>query len=142
MSADTSAMEAARLLADHGLPGLIVVDAERRPTAVLPGSQVLRAIIPRYVQDDPALARVFDEDHADKLCERLAGKRVADLIEPDRRPPPIVDANATAMEIASVMASAHSPVVAVSDDTHRTNAPMIGVITVAQLLTRLLPAQP
>lgn len=142
MTPDTSAMEAARLLAEHRLPGLIVIDAQHRPTAVLPASQLLRAIIPRYIRDDPALARVFDESHADKLCEQLAGKRVADLIEPDRKPPPIVDANATAVEIASVMASAHSPVVAVSDDAHRTDAPMIGVVTAAQLLTRLLPGQP
>jgi hypothetical protein len=51
-----------------------------------------------------------------------------------------VDADATAVEIASVMASSRSPVVAVSDDAHRTDAPMIGVITVSRLLTRLLSA--
>ncbi|MEU5880037.1 CBS domain-containing protein [Spirillospora sp. NPDC047279] len=135
---DSSALEAARLLAEHRLPGLIVVDETGRPLAVLPSSQLIRSIIPGYVQDDPALARVFDEEHADRLCASLAGKRVADLLPKDRTPPPTVDANATAMEIASVMAATRSPVVAVSGDPHRSDAPMIGVVTASQLLDRLL----
>ncbi|GAA2113265.1 CBS domain-containing protein [Actinomadura alba] len=139
VTADSSALEAARLLAEHRLPGLIVVDADRRPMAVLPGSQLLRAIIPRYVQDDPALARVYDETHADQLCAKLADELVADLLPKDRTPPPIVDANATAIEIASIMAATRSPIVAVADDPRRTDAPMIGAITVAGLLTHLLP---
>ncbi|GLZ05566.1 hypothetical protein Acsp03_30320 [Actinomadura sp. NBRC 104412] len=137
---DSAAMEAARLLAEHRLPGLIVVDERRHPKAVLPGSQLLRAVIPGYVQDDLALARVYDEGHADKLTESLRGKTVADVLPrtADRTPPPVVDADATAMEIASVMAAARSPVVVVTGDAHRTDAPMIGVITVSRLLTRLL----
>ncbi|WP_242894576.1 CBS domain-containing protein [Actinomadura litoris] len=138
---ETSALDAARLLAAGRLPGLIVVDAERRPTAVLPGSRLLGSMIPRYVQDDPALARTYDERHADRLCQRLEGRRVADLLPTDGTPPPIVDAQATVMEIASVMAGARSPVVAVSDDPRGTDAPMLGVITVADLLGRLLPPE-
>lgn len=137
---DSSAVEAARLLARHRLPGLIVLDDERRPQAVLPGSQLLRFVIPRYVQDDPNLARVYDEQHADLLCAGLAGRRVADLLPRDRTPPPVVDAQATAMEIASVMARAHCPLVAVASDPRRTDGPMIGVVTVSQLLDQLLPA--
>ena len=130
---DSDAMEAARLLTEHMLPGLIVVDDERRPLAVLPGSQLLRFVIPRYVQEDPALARVYDELHADQLCAKLAGKRVADVLPDDHRPPPVVKADANAMEIATLMAGAHTPLVAVTD------GPMIGVITVPRLLERLLP---
>ncbi|WUI01429.1 CBS domain-containing protein [Spirillospora sp. NBC_00431] len=136
---DSSAADAARLLAENGLPGLIVVDEQRHPKAVLPGSQLLRFVIPHYVHDDPALARVYDERHADKLCEQLKGKSVADLLGHERTPAPVVDADATAMEIASVMARAHSPIVAVCDDARHTNAPLIGVVTVAHLFTRLLP---
>ena len=54
---DTDALEAARILADARLPGLIVLDDAGQPYTVLPGSQVLRFIVPSYVQDDPALAR-------------------------------------------------------------------------------------
>jgi CBS domain-containing protein len=139
VSPDSRAIDAARLLAEHNLPGLIVVDERRRPKAVLPGSQLLRFVIPQYVQDDPALARVYDESHADRLCEELAGKRVSDLLGHERTPAPVVDAQATVMQIASVMARSHSPVVAVCDDAHGTDAPLIGVVTVAQLFTRLLP---
>jgi hypothetical protein len=35
------------------------------PFTILPGTQVLRLAVPRYCQDDPALARVVDEAHAD-----------------------------------------------------------------------------
>lgn len=138
MTPDSSALEAARLLAEHLLPGLIVVDDKRHPLAVLPGSQLLRFVIPRYVQDDPNLARVYDEFHADQLCAKLAGKRVADVLPDDHRPPPIVDADATAMEIATLMANTRSPLVAVADTDHA-DAPMIGVITVPRLLKPLLP---
>ncbi|URN07299.1 CBS domain-containing protein [Actinomadura madurae] len=139
---ESSALDAARLLAGHRLPGLLVVDAENRPVAVIPGSQLLRYTIPHHVRDDPALARVYDERHADQLCSRLAGKHVTDLLAEERMPLPVVDADATAMEIASVMAAARSPVVAVSGEADRTDAPMIGVITASHLLDRLLPTAP
>nr|WP_276514222.1 hypothetical protein [Actinomadura citrea] len=76
------------------------------------------------------------------LCARLGEKRVADLLVEGRRALPVVDADATVMEIASVMAADRSPVVAVSGEADRTDAPMIGVITVAHLLDRLLPDPP
>nr|WP_276515191.1 hypothetical protein [Actinomadura coerulea] len=76
------------------------------------------------------------------LCARLGEKSVADLLGEDRKALPVVDADATVMEIASVMAADRSPVVAVSGEADRTDAPMIGVITVAHLLDRLLPDRP
>ncbi|MGI8334329.1 CBS domain-containing protein [Actinomadura scrupuli] len=135
---DTSALEAARLLADRRLPGLIVVDDRDHPVAVLPGSQLLRLIIPRYVQDDPALARVLDEAHADRLCDILAGKTVADLLPKDRTPLPVAAPDDTVMEIAALMAAQRSPLVAVVEADSKT-APLLGAISVAQLLARLLP---
>ncbi|TDD35273.1 CBS domain-containing protein [Actinomadura sp. KC06] len=83
---DSSAAEAARLLAENGLPGLIVVDERHHPKAVLPGTQLLRSVIPHYVRDAPTLARVYDEGHADRLCAHLAGKSVADLLGHERTP--------------------------------------------------------
>ncbi|MEU8341204.1 CBS domain-containing protein [Actinomadura meyerae] len=138
---DDSAMDAARLLAAQGLPGIVVVDGRRRAVAVLPGSRLVRQIVPPHVRDDAALARVYDERHADRLCAPLAGRTVADLLEPEGAPLPVVDPGATVMEIASVMAGARSPLVAVSDDErHPEKGAVIGVITAAHLLERVLPA--
>lgn len=140
---DSDARDAARLLVERRLPGLIVVDADQHPVAVLPGSQILRFVVPRYVQDDPTLAHVYGERQADQLCAKLAGRTVKELL-PDNAPQlPVVDGDATAMEIAALMAGARSPLVAVveSKNGKTKNAPMIGAITVADLLERLLPAR-
>lgn len=133
---DDRALDAARLLAEHGLPALVVVDARGRPVAVLPGSRLLRRLIPRYVRDDPNLAHVYDEEHADRLGARLAEQTVADLLRDDESPLPVVDGDATVMEIACVMDQARSPVVAVRE---RGGEAMIGAVAVPRLLTRLLP---
>ncbi|MCG5219942.1 CBS domain-containing protein [Streptosporangium sp. KLBMP 9127] len=132
---DSDALDAARLLAEQRLVGLIVVDADGRPQAVLPGSQFLRIAVPQYVQSDPALARVVDERHADRMCTTLAGKRVRDVLPDEKLKPAIVDPDATALEIAALMTQSHTPLVAVMDGTD-----YLGAITASGLLRRLLNA--
>ncbi|HEY0688871.1 MAG TPA: hypothetical protein VGD71_07500 [Kribbella sp.] len=39
----------------------MVTAADGSPYTVLPASQVVRFLVPSYVQDDPSLARVIDE---------------------------------------------------------------------------------
>jgi len=73
---DSDALDAARMLAEHRLPGIVVTDSSERPYAVLPASQVVRFIVPRYVQDDPALAGVLNESVADRAADKLSGKTV------------------------------------------------------------------
>jgi CBS domain-containing protein len=131
---DDDAAAAARLLAERRLPGLVVLDADGLPHSVLPGSQVLRFVIPGYVQDDPMLARVYDERHADALTAKLAGVPVRTLLRAERTEPPIVDGKATSVEIAAVMARLHSPLVAVLE-----RGRYLGVVTVGRLLERMLP---
>jgi len=136
VSLDTDAMEAARLMAREQLPGLIVCKVDGQPYTVLPGSQILRFLVPRYVQDDPRLARVYDEKASDQLCAELRHSTVRDLL-PDRQDIdeiPIVDGDATTIEVAAVMARVHSPVVAVVEDDD-----VLGAITVRRLLDHLLP---
>jgi len=136
VSLDTVALEAARMLSRERLPGLIVCDSEGRPYTVLPGSQVLRFLVPRYVQDDPRLARVYDEKASDALCAKLTDTTVRDLL-PDKRDVdeiPVVDHDATTIEVAAVMARTHSPVVAVVEGDQ-----VLGAITVRRLLDHLLP---
>lgn len=135
---DTPAAEAVRVLTEHDRPGLIVVDDNEHPIAILPGSQVLRMLIPRYVQEDPTLARVLDEAFADKMYEALGDKSVHDLMPQDKVPMPVVAPDDTVLEIAAIMASNRSPLVAVVEERSKT-APLIGAISASQLLGRILP---
>jgi len=137
VTADTNALAAARLLSRERLPGLIVIDDARHPFTVLPGSQVLRYLVPQYVQDEPPLARAYDEKASDELCAKLTTSTVGDLLpaKPDLDELPVVDHDATTIEVAAVMARTHTPLVAVVDDDGR----LVGGVTVRQLLNRLLP---
>ena len=130
---DTSALEAARLLAGNDLPGLIVVDRQGRPKTILAGTQVLRMAIPRYCIDDPTLARVIDEEHADRFLLDLADRTVAELLPKDPGELPIVGPQATVLEIAALMARARTPLVAVVAERQ-----MLGAITLDALLDRML----
>ncbi|MEV0646427.1 CBS domain-containing protein [Phytomonospora sp. NPDC050363] len=130
---ETLAIEAARLLAGQDLPGLIVVDDEGLPSKVLPGTQVLRMAVPGYCQDDPVLARVIDESEADLFLRELGERTVGDGLDEADRELPVVDGEATVLEIASVMAASRSPLVAVVEDGR-----MLGAISLDALLDRVL----
>ena len=128
-SLDSDALEAARLLATHRLPGMVVTDERGWPHSVLGASQVVRFLVPSYVQDDPSLAAVLDEPFADRVADRLAGTPVRKLL-PERRPElPAVEADDTIVEVAAVMARMRSPLVAVVD-----RGSLVGVITASRLL--------
>jgi CBS domain-containing protein len=129
----TAAVEAARLLAVQNLPGLIVVDPRGRPSTILPGTQVLRMAVPRYCQDDPALARVVDEAAADVFLQELGDRTVAEVLPEQPRELPVVDPDATVLEIAALMARTRTPLVAVVDD-----GVLLGAVTLDVLLDRLV----
>lgn len=139
MRPDDSALAAARLIAARGLPGIAVVDAGGRPVAVLPASQVLRFVVPDYVQEDPPLARVMDEAGAERLClESLVGERVGDLLPDGGRRVELaaVEGDATVLECAAVMARLRSPLLVVVEDGR-----VHGLLTAAHLLEVVLPAE-
>jgi len=131
---DSDALEAAQLMAERKLPGIVVCHGDGSPHTILPGSQVLRFVIPRYVQDDEALARVIDEQTADEMFGGLAGKKVRDLLPKKEYELPVAKGEDTVMEVAALMARAHSPLVAVIEDGR-----LLGCVTVARLLERYLP---
>jgi CBS domain-containing protein len=135
---DTPAADALRVLTEHDRPGLIVVDDNEHPIAILPGSQVLRMLIPSYVQDDPTLARVLDEAFADRMYQALTDKTVHDLMPRDKVPLTVVAPDDTVLEIAAIMAANRSPLVAVVEERNKT-APLIGAISASQLLGGILP---
>jgi CBS domain-containing protein len=131
---DDDALDAVRMMAEQRLPGIVVCEPSGRPTRILPGSQVLRFVIPRYVQDEAALARVISERASDRLLGELVGTKVRDVLSQ----PPDVDlavANPddTVLEIAVLMARTHSPLVAVVEDDL-----LVGCVTLPRLLDVLL----
>ncbi len=135
---DDPAWDAARLIATHRLPGIAVVDKDGRPVTVLPAAQVLRWVVPAYIQDDPVLARLLDEVASDELCaEGLTGKRVRDLLPPKGKRVELadVDGDATVVECAAEMARLSSPLLVVVDEGGHVH----GLLTASHLLEKLLP---
>ncbi|HEX4817619.1 MAG TPA: CBS domain-containing protein [Nonomuraea sp.] len=131
---DSPALEAARLLAERDLPGLIIVDDAGRPRSILPGTQVLRLAVPPYCQDDPNLARVVDEAHADLFLRRLDGKTVRECLPAQPKELPVADGKATVLELAALMARTRSPLAAVVDADGR----LTGAVTLQSLMDNAL----
>ncbi len=130
---DSGALEAARLLAEHRLPGIVVTDAKGNPFAVLPASDVVNFIVPTYVQDDPSLAGVLNESMADRCADKLSGKTVRDVLPKHILEVPAAKADDTIIEVAAVMARHHSPLIAVMEE-----GKLRGVITASRLLAAAL----
>ena len=128
---DDPVSKAVQLMVVNRLPGVIVVDASDRPVAVLPGTQVLRLTIPESYRDDPALVRTVDEIHADNLT-------VGDCLPNPVPKPATVAPDATLLEVATVMATKRSPLIAVVDRGGR----LTGAVTLERLLTSLAVAGP
>ena len=133
VSVDSDALDAARLLAEHRLPGIVVTDNSGKPFAVLPASQVVRFIVPQYVQDDPSLAGVLDESMADRAASKLGGKSVRSVLPDHLTNVPSADVDDTIIEVAAVMARLRSPLMAVVKDDK-----LFGVITASRLLAAAL----
>lgn len=133
VTVDSDALDAARLLAEHRLPGLVVTDVAGKPYAVLPAYQVVRLIVPGYVQDDPALAGVLNETMADRAAEKLSGKTVRDMLPKHLHAVPSAHADDTIIEVAASMVRLRSPLIAVVK-----NGELHGVITASRLLAAAL----
>ncbi|MEW5530630.1 CBS domain-containing protein [Streptomyces virginiae] len=141
VTTDDPAVDAARLLAEQNLPALLVLDTDGIPYAVVPGSQVVGQLVPEYVMEDPLLAAVIDERHADALAEGLAGRTVAEWLPRRTFKPLYVGPDAGVLQIAAVMARAHVPLVAVVErDGGAERGSLVGVVTAAALMRHFLAA--
>jgi CBS domain-containing protein len=128
----TPALDAFRVMAERGLPGIVVRGRGGAPYTVLPASQVLRVCIPEFVRENPALARVYDEKAADHIADKLAGKTVADVMPDGPSVLRRVNADDTLIEVAATMATSHTPLVVVERGDE-----VLGVITARRLLQAL-----
>ncbi|WP_200320290.1 CBS domain-containing protein [Prauserella cavernicola] len=130
---DDPVAKAVRVMAVGRLPGLIIVDDKARPRVVLPGTQVLRLLVPASYQEDPALIRTIDEAHADEFWSELGDRTVGDCLPKQPSKPVTVPAEATLLEVAALMARTHSPLVAVTS----TGGTLVGAVTLDRMLTSL-----
>ncbi|KAB1150138.1 CBS domain-containing protein [Streptomyces luteolifulvus] len=137
VSTDDDATDAARLLAEHKLPALLVVDRDGQPYAIVPGSQLIAQLLPEFVLEDPLFAAVIDDRELDEVPGKLAGLTVAEWLPRRRFRPPTVGPDASVMHIAALMARTHTPLVAVVErdgDQPR----LAGAVTAARLMERLV----
>jgi CBS domain-containing protein len=94
---------------------------------------MLRFVLPRYVQDDLALAGVLGDAIADHATQNLAGKTVGDVLPAHPRSVTSVDARASVFKLAAEMVQLRSPLIAVTK-----NGKLHGVITASRLLAAAL----
>ena len=110
---ETTALEAARLIARERLVGLVVADDAGIPVAVVSSADVLRLMIPGYVLDDLSLAGVLDEAGADEMWSRINERTIGDLLDDDGvnvRDITRIDADANLIEMAAMMIDAHAQI--------------------------------
>ncbi|MEU7297156.1 CBS domain-containing protein [Streptomyces exfoliatus] len=139
VTTDDDAIDAARMLAGQSLPALLVVDADGQPYAIVPGSQLIRQLIPAYIAEDPSLAGAAGDQHDGELAERLAGLTVAEWAPRSLYAPPIVGPDAPPMEVAALMARTHSPLAAVIERDSK-GVRLLGTVTAARLMQYFLQA--
>ncbi|MBV8929027.1 MAG: CBS domain-containing protein [Mycobacteriaceae bacterium] len=130
---DSDALDAVRLLVTRRLPGLVVTDRDGTPVAVLPASQVVRLLVPAYVQEDPSLAGVLSESMADRIADKLEGKSVRAVLPTPAADVVTVQSDDTLVEVAAIMARHRSPLVAVTSGER-----LVGVITATRLVQAAL----
>lgn len=134
--ADDDAVAAARMFVDRRLPALLVLDSDQRPFTIVPGSQLLKVLVPDFVLENPTMAGAVRPENSDSIAHRLEGLTVAQWL-PRRSLPTVVGPNATVMEIAALMVRTHTPLVAVVESDGRRSR-TVGAITAARLMEHLL----
>ncbi|MEU0372293.1 CBS domain-containing protein [Streptomyces sp. NPDC006283] len=135
VTTDDEAVAAARLLAEQSLPALLVLDLDGQPYAIVPGSQLIRQLLPAYLVDEPQLAAV--PVVGGELAERLGGLSVAEWVPRRLYPPQVAGPDARPMEVAALMARSHCPLVAVIE-RDGDQVTLLGTVTAARLMEHFI----
>lgn len=131
--ADAPARDAAVLLSREHCHVLLVEDDEGRVIGPLHDLDMLAALLPPYLEQDPALARVLGDGATAELWARLDGRRVADLLRTHDRDVPTVEAGVGVLAVAAEMLHRRTALVVVTD-----HGRLLGGITSSEVLTALL----
>jgi CBS domain-containing protein len=126
-----------RKFEDPRIRAVAVVTEVGELAGVLTDEDVLRALLPAYVRDDQALARVLEESELDRLLERLRGTRVKDCLDATRRERPVVSGNDTLIEVAAAIVRSGEPAVLVVSEGQ-----VAGIVTVDVVITALVRGTP
>jgi CBS domain-containing protein len=129
----TPAPRVARLLADVGVRAVLVADPDGPVAGVISDRLLLSHMLPSYVTEVEVLAGVLDERDVDLCWLRLQGRTAKDLLPADQEVAPLVDADDTLIEVASVMVRARVSLVGVIE-----RGRLIGGITIDSLISQLL----
>ncbi len=130
---DAPAAEAAAVLARHDLRAVLVVGDAGEFVGVLSDSELLRALLPPFIGESQALARVLEEGASEVLFLRIESLTVRDLMPDERDVAPIVDGDDTLVEVADVMVRSRASLVGVMDEGR-----LVGGISIDDLISHLL----
>ena len=109
------------------------MDASDEFAGVISDSELLRRLLPPYLEENESLVRVLEESAAEVLYRSLEGRTVADLMPEDRDDRPVVDADDTLIEVASTIVRSRASLVGVID-----NGRLVGGIAIEDLVAHLL----
>lgn len=129
-------LPAMRTVARRDLAGLVVVDDQDHVVACVSLTDLLGLVLPRYMRDEPCLARTYGEAHADRVAKGLADVAVGDVVGEVTERIPVVRADATLVELAEMMSRQRCPLVMVE----QRETGVLGVVTAGRLLEVLVDA--
>ncbi|MFG2489000.1 CBS domain-containing protein [Streptomyces virginiae] len=138
VTTDESANAAIRLLTEHSLPALLVVDGHGMPYAVVPVSQLVRQLVPEPALDDPLRAAVLRDEPSERLAATLEEQTVGDWLPRRGFGPRCVGPDATAAQIAAIMARRRIPLVPVVEQVDDNEARMLGVVSATAVMRYLI----
>jgi CBS-domain-containing membrane protein len=128
-------LSAVQLVSRHGLPGLVVADERGTVIGCMSSVDLLWVALPRYLRDEPIMARVIDENHADRIATTLVDARIRDVLGEVAARIPVARPDATVVALAEVMARRCCPLVLI-----KAEGDALGVVTANRLLEVLVAA--
>lgn len=133
---DDALLPVLRMVAQQRLPGLAVVDEGDRVVTCLSTVDLVGLVLPAYLHSQPGLARVFDEQTADRSCILRVDSLLRAVVGEVVNRVPVARPHATVVELAELMARRNCALVLVKTDDGRD----LGVVTAHQLLGALAVA--